>query len=586
MPRDPGSDGRDAGPTGGEKPTTRSFTPDRDPDVPVDADAKDDEAETEQDDAAFHGFEPDPFDERLGAAADTFHRFAMFAGRLWSHAILPFEFLFALWRAFAEARLIQSSDRRLRDLLQALPAVMMVAGALVVTIAGAVRQRGLAAEYRSLAAQALDRADYKAAHVYAGREHDLDGSGESLFRFAEAAGRLGDSSQAERLMRRLADEADHGPAHLWIADRSLADPATLRDAGRLAEVATRLRQAEAAGADIQAVAPRAARVLLATGDVASALPYLERAAAADPLLRTDLAGVYARLGRADDARNTVAAAEQHLRERVEEHPHDRDLRVKWVTCLLNLGRTDEAIVALEYAGRDGLVGHPASGDLYMLACLAREREVAGGPVDGRLAWIRRALEIRPRSEVVLLRLVEMSQEASAGEGAAEADRLLAASLAGGEIPPAVSIALGTRAWKEGKLDEARAHLERAYQADPSNVVAANNVAWLLGRGTGPDLDRALAIADRLVAKHPAAAQFRDTRGQILAKLGRWDEALSELERALPGMRDSVETRRALAEAYRHAGRENLAELQDREADRLEAEASPKNDADRGKKPSP
>jgi tetratricopeptide (TPR) repeat protein len=164
----------------------------------------------------------------------------------------------------------------------------------------------------------------------------------------------------------------------------------------------------------------------------------------------------------------------------------------------------------------------------------------------------------------------MSQEASSDAPATEADRLLSDSLAGGEIQPAVAVALGTRAWKRGDLDAALAHLEKAYAADPSNVVAANNVAWLLSRRTGPNLDRALAIASDLVSKYPNAAQFRDTRGQILAKLGRWDEALTELERALPGMRDSVEIRRALAEAYHHLGQERLAELQDREADRLEA----------------
>lgn len=531
------------------------------------------EPDPEEEDPTLHAFEADPVDEGLAATVEAVHGMAERVRQFWSVLVAPAEFLIALLHAFAEARLIQSPDRRLRDLAQALPAVFVIAAALGMTVAGAGRQRGLAAEYRSLATTSLERGDYKAVRVYAGREYDLDGSHESLYRLAKACVRLGDSARGEQLMSRLADESNYGPAHLWLADRSLADPATLRESGRLADATRRLRQAEAAGAEAKAVAPRMARVLLAAGDAAAALPYLERAAARDPALQVDLAAVYARLGRAEDARKAAAAAEQSFRRRIETDPRDRNARVKWVTCLLNLGRPGEAVVALDEVGRDRLARESVSGDLYVLACLAREREiaVANGPAGERLAWIRRALDVRPRAEPALLRLIEMAQQMPA-DGAAEADVVLAEALTGGEASPAVLVALGTRAWKEGDFDAALAHLERAYVAEPSNVVAANNVAWLLAQREDADLDRALSIADTLVAKYPDAAQFHDTRGQILTKLGRWNEALIELERALPAMRNSVETRRALAEAYRHAGQPNLAELQDREADRLDAAA--------------
>lgn len=531
------------------------------------------EPDPEEEDPTLYGFEAEPFDERLAATVEAVHGMADRVRQLWSFLVAPVEFLFALLHAYAEVRLIQSPDRRLRDLAQALPAVIVVAAALGLTIAGAVHQRGLAAEYRALASKSLERGDAKAVRVYAGREYDLEGSDESLYRLAEAYGRLGDSARSDQLMRHLADGPGYGPAHLWLADRLLADPAALTNADRLAEVTGRLRQAEAAGVDADDVAPRMARVLLAGGEVAAALPYLERASDADPVLRVDLAAVYARLGRTEDARIAASAAEQDFHARVAANPGDRDSRAKWAACLLNLGRSGEAVAALEDAGRDNLARDAILGELYVLACLAREREIAAanGPARERLAWVRRALDVRPRAEPALLRLIEMAQEMPADE-ATEADQALAAALTGGEASPAVSVALGTRAWKEGDFDAALAHLERAFAADPSNVVAANNVAWLLARRQGPDLDRALSIADTLVGKYPDAAQFRDTRGQILAKLGRWEEALIELERALPAMRDSVETRRALAEAYRGAGQPNLAELQDREADQLEATA--------------
>src|SRR5688572_952109 len=102
------------------------------------ADAAD--VEAEQGDPALHGFDSDPFDERLARAVDAAHRLAAAVGRFWSWATQPFGFLLALREGFAEARLVQSPYRRLRDLVQALPAVAVVATALCVTIAGAVQQ--------------------------------------------------------------------------------------------------------------------------------------------------------------------------------------------------------------------------------------------------------------------------------------------------------------------------------------------------------------------------------------------------------------------------------------------------------------
>ena len=52
---------------------------------------------------------------------------------------------------------------------------------------------------------------------------------------------------------------------------------------------------------------------------------------------------------------------------------------------------------------------------------------------------------------------------------------------------------------------------------------------------------------------PDQGRFRDTRGQILAKMGRWKEALADLEAALPSAPRSTELHRTLAEVYTHLG---------------------------------
>jgi tetratricopeptide (TPR) repeat protein len=53
---------------------------------------------------------------------------------------------------------------------------------------------------------------------------------------------------------------------------------------------------------------------------------------------------------------------------------------------------------------------------------------------------------------------------------------------------------------------------------------------------------------------------RDTRGQILAKLSRWEEAIDDLEFALQSskMSGNKNLHQALAETYEALGRESLA----------------------------
>jgi uncharacterized protein HemY len=88
---------------------------------------------------------------------------------------------------------------------------------------------------------------------------------------------------------------------------------------------------------------------------------------------------------------------------------------------------------------------------------------------------------------------------------------------------------------------------------------ANNMATLLTLSTPPELDRALAIIQSVVTNSPANPEFRDTRGQILLKLKRYQEAITDLEFALPSLKPAASTHKALAEAYQALGLSQLAQ---------------------------
>lgn len=95
-------------------------------------------------------------------------------------------------------------------------------------------------------------------------------------------------------------------------------------------------------------------------------------------------------------------------------------------------------------------------------------------------------------------------------------------------------ALGMTLASQGQVDAANAHYRRAVQLDPKNVVAANNLA--AGLSDEQELDDALGLARDALNLAPSNPAIKDTLGWIYYKQGRFDKAypfLSEAAAALP-----------------------------------------------------
>ena len=76
----------------------------------------------------------------------------------------------------------------------------------------------------------------------------------------------------------------------------------------------------------------------------------------------------------------------------------------------------------------------------------------------------------------------------------------------------------------------------------------------LSTGTHDDKEKGLAIIQGLLDKYPNAAGLRDTRGQILAALGRNQEAVADLEYAVNSLSNPTATRTTLAKIYTILGK--------------------------------
>jgi len=113
--------------------------------------------------------------------------------------------------------------------------------------------------------------------------------------------------------------------------------------------------------------------------------------------------------------------------------------------------------------------------------------------------------------------------------------------------------LGTLAFLSGKNREADRWFRIAVETDPQNHIALNDYAYMLAE-EGRDLERALKMAQRAVAIKSGQGSYYDTLGWVLYKMGRYEEALRELRIAVQTAPETAELRYHLAATYAKLGR--------------------------------
>ena len=414
--------------------------------------------------------------------------------------------------------------------------------------------------------------DYAGARPYFEREPALDVSNaEALHGLALCLDGVGQSGDAAALMARLApaDRPGYFPAHLWQAQRLLRAAKPTAADRHLAEVhlqlALKLEPREAGAHALLA------QLYWESARYAEAEPHLVSAAPVAPAL-------YLRLAELHTARQDWAqAAEQAdlavtiFRDRCRSAPQDVSARVFWAEAEMLAGRHAEAVRILlaELGSADQPVYLQALGRIYASWAAAVERNAGADPAQ-RLQLVEEGLKYDSGNSDLLSALTP--ERTRPGE-AEQTRTLLQRLISDGRAPAAANLILGMDAWQRRDFAAARVHWETALRLAPELNLAANNLAWLLAHEEPRDLTRALALIDAVLQRAPREPRFRGTRGDILARLGRWREALPELIAALPASRDSAAHHRLLSETYLQLGLSELAQEHRNRAEMLDKKGS-------------
>ncbi len=257
----------------------------------------------------------------------------------------------------------------------------------------------------------------------------------------------------------------------------------------------------------------------------------------NPIAHLRLAQAFQRSGDTENALNSADRALQLA-------PDLAEAQSAKALILAGLGRSEDALKL----ARAMQQGQPKSPLGYLT-----EAEIQGRtqkPLAAAEAYAKAARLARNPALVILAH----QAYAAAGQ-AAQGEALLGQWLADTPNDPAVRHQLASALLKARKLDAAAKHYEHLLKANPKDLAAANNLAWIYGELKDP---RALAWAETAYKLNPDNPATLDTLGWILVNRGETARGLDLLRKALSKAPDAPEIRWHLAFAYAQAGDRNRA----------------------------
>jgi predicted Zn-dependent protease len=459
--------------------------------------------------------------------------------------------------------------RRVRYFFQGIPALLVTLGVLGLLLAALFDSRvELIRSYQTRATQSMQDRNFLAARVAYERLTLLgEARPEDRYRLAVALFAAGDRERANALIASLAPLGEGtglASAHLWLAER-LLDRSTnpTRPSIDLAE--RHLLRALQLRPDLSESHVRLAGLYLQTNRGAQAEKHLIAGFDARPEFGLVLVALYSSQGQSQQARSWAERAAGRFGASLSSDPNNAAARKNLAEARLLLGEYPQAISVLQ----DGLA---RTGDADFRTRIAKTCTVWLDAISGdgekeqaqRLALMEMGLKYEPTNIDLLVRLARLARPE--GPSADKPRELLQAMLARGQASLSLHMVLGMDAFERGKLDQARQYLDQAYRLDPSAPALANNLAWVLAHSDPPELDRALNIMNTLIERQPQDPRFRETRGQILARKGKWTEAITDLQAALPSQVNDRALHKTLAEAYRRTGNEEMATQHQKLAD--------------------
>lgn len=464
-----------------------------------------------------------------------------------------------------------------RDAPKAIPAVIL--SMVLFTTAFIAFSGGAGWRNRLLDRQlrvSLDREDFPTAEIVIRRQLEADPKNVDLIhRFALVREAQSFEEEAKVLMRQLLTRR-HLPAAKWLLEnqiigKKLTDfsPEELDEVGRVLQLITE-REDENLGAKRMY-----AEYLIFEQRLSSAIPVVLELSKVEPMRGLQAAALARQLNEFDAAEQYASAALERVKEMHKDDPTNSNIAMSIARNQIFLERHSDAIRTLK--GSIDVAKTPeerrmltqALGDAIVAYVTYIEKSPTN-TVQERLRvlmMLDAAVKIAPNNPRVVT-MVADHVLSSLNEDDEQIATVRAALISGSPAGIAHFIK-GTSALMKEDLAMAELHLEKAAEQLPRSGAILNNLAVALALKEAPEYEKALQVANAAIDNVPTPTpHFFETRGQILFRMGRFREAISDLERALPAPDLKRRSHLMLADCYDKVGDADLAQGHRDAAERL------------------
>lgn len=378
----------------------------------------------------------------------------------------------------------------------------------------------------------------------------------------------GEQSRAEvrELMTPLAPSAEGemgiAGAHQWIAND------LLRTVNRLPGKLRRqtMKEAQRHLEKVIALEPKNLDAHLALGQFYArqrnpekALAFLEEASEHLPGVKVLLAYTYESQGNAELSKKFAAEGADYWEKIATAELDNSIARLRWARAETLLGNTDEVLAILE-EGRKHSNAEPYDQFEFSIRLKEARDALSESPPqpDKAVEIVEEFLARSPANSQAILKLSDIATQFPEVRSKVTAKL---EEISNKENPPWSALyALATIAMEEGDYEKALPFCEKNYELAPKSPFVIINLAWCLSKISPLQMNRALEVIERLPPGFESNPIAQRTRGRILVRLGRHEEGLADLQKALPSIEkeEQIEAHGLMAEAQEALGNFEMA----------------------------
>jgi tetratricopeptide (TPR) repeat protein len=458
-----------------------------------------------------------------------------------------------------------------RDTPKCFPAVGLLLLLAVCTIAAFSQTsdwRGRLLDRQLAAAFAKD--DFGTAELVLARQLEKKPNDtQVLFRLGMTKDALGEEEEAINLMQRLVSVKRDDSAARWLLDKKylskkkkldVADD----DADEFGELLKLVHKESPKDLRIKQLL---VNYLMATQDYNKAIPLLDDLSRYQPMRGLQAAALSKQLGNTATSNRLAKRTLEKVQKLYEEEPTNPTLALAVAQSLLFLEQHSEAVQTLYTA-----IGRARKDE--------QKRTLSISMGDAIVAWVgflENSGTTTSKDRVRVLKMLQVALRYAPNNPrvvSVIADQVLATmdekseemaalrkSLVSGTSPGIAHFLRGTAALMKDRYEIAERELELAVKDLPKSGAILNNLAVVIALQDGGDLERALKISEMAIQQTPGASpHFYETRGQILFRMKKYEEAIPDLEHALIVDSLAKNAHKSLAVCYDEIGDTAIADM--------------------------